>query len=86
MKDKIARSHPHQCPVCSGKGELGANRAKGNATLIRMDGKRKVYECHSCFGSGIIWEFYEGPPTEQKTVIDRGWFIPPDSSINWCKS
>lgn len=64
MEKTIARSQPHACPVCKGRGELTEELAQ-HASKIKHDLQgRKIYACHVCLGAGIVWEIYEMPTPE----------------------
>lgn len=79
---KVARSTPHTCPVCNGKGELDSKVAKNNATPKYKAGNKNVYECHACLGSGLVWEFFEGEEPAP-FAKEHKWLIPPDSILSW---
>jgi hypothetical protein len=54
---KIAKQIPHACPVCKGRGEIGAEQAQHEAQP-KYEGQ-SIYACHVCGGSCLIWEMRE---------------------------
>lgn len=60
---KVTKQIPYACPVCKGKGEVGADLAQHGAAPKYED--TEVYTCHACCGSCLIWEIRE----EEEDVI-----------------
>ena len=54
---KVAKQIPHACPVCKGRGEIGAEQAQHEAQP-KYEGT-SIYACHVCGGSCLIWEMRE---------------------------
>lgn len=45
---------PHRCPVCEGRGEVGKRLAQVGSVVVSQKPLR--YRCHSCHGTGVIWD------------------------------
>ena len=50
---------PHKCPLCNGTGLVGRNPYIAGDVQEWSDSSSGPWQCHGCYGSGIVWE-----PTE----------------------
>lgn len=64
---KVTKQIPYACPVCKGKGEIGADLAQHGAAPKYED--TEVYACHACCGSCLIWEIREEDVEEESKIL-----------------
>lgn len=75
QKRKIAKQYPHACPVCRGRGELTEELAQ-HESIVKYDlADHKIYSCHVCQGSCLIWEIREEDAPEE-LVPNTGTIFP----------
>ena len=72
---KVTKQIPYACPVCKGKGEVGAEQAQHEAKP-KYEGT-EVYSCHACCGSCLIWEIREEDVEEEIPSLLPGLQLPP---------
>lgn len=76
---------PHRCPVCEGRGEVGKRLAQVNSVIVSTKPLR--FRCHSCHGTGIVWDTtFNFPLTPFQPYTSTGdcpGIVNPSPIISW---